>query len=824
MTVSGALQPVADIESFILDYYAAWGGTDEDRILSYHAENVTVQIPGTLMQGRAALREHFVRPFITAFPGNRHILKNLVFGRDFVVVEFTFEAEHKGVFADRAPTGAPVKLPGCGVYECDLAKRQITAARVYFDIGTLLKQISDQRQAHTRTEPTAPASAMAEHLDLGTVIAVSQSISGEMVLEKLLDTLMRTAIMYAGAERALLILSRETEQRIVAEAAASNGGVTVDLRDDPVTGSLLPETILSHVLQTRQSVILDDAAAPSPFLADPYFAQRHARSVFCLPLMNQAKLIGALFLENNLALGVFAPARTSVLKLLASQAAVSLENSRLYRDLAERESRIRRLVNVNIIGIFTWHADGRVFDANDAFLRIIGYSRDDIVSGRLRWTDFTLQESRESDLRLLEHMQKGGQHEPVERELLKKDGTRVPVLAGGTMFDENEGAAFVFDMTERKRAEQALRESERESQLIVHTIPGLVAMLTPSGEVDFVNKELVEYCGQQLEAMKQWGTNGTVQAEDLPRVGRDFAQAVTTGEPYDFEMRVRRFDGVYRWFQVRGLPLRDSGGQIVRWYVLLSDIEDRKRAESELRRTQERFADAQRVAAMSTLTASIAHEVNQPLSGIITNAGTCLRMLDADPPNVDGARETARRTIRDGNRAANVITRLRALFAKKELTLEPVDLNEATREVIALSSHDLQRSGVLLEEQLAQDLPSVTGDRIQLQQVVLNLIRNACEAMAGIDDRPRRLLIRTEREQGDRVRVTVRDDGVGLEPQSIDKLFDTFYTTKSGGMGVGLSVSRSIVERHRGRLWAEPNDGPGATFSLSVPILRALDG
>jgi signal transduction histidine kinase len=198
-------------------------------------------------------------------------------------------------------------------------------------------------------------------------------------------------------------------------------------------------------------------------------------------------------------------------------------------------------------------------------------------------------------------------------------------------------------------------------------------------------------------------------------------------------------------------------------------------------------------------------------------------MLDADPPNVEGARETARRTIRDGNRAADVITRLRALFVKKELTLESVDLNEATREVIALSSHDLQRSRVVLEQELADDLPSVTGDRIQLQQVVLNLIRNACESMAGIDDRPRRLLIRTERDQADRVRVTVRDDGVGLEPQSVDKLFDTFYTTKSGGMGVGLSVSRSIVERHQGRLWAEPNDGPGATFSLSVPIFRTLD-
>ena len=218
------------------------------------------------------------------------------------------------------------------------------------------------------------------------------------------------------------------------------------------------------------------------------------------------------------------------------------------------------------------------------------------------------------------------------------------------------------------------------------------------------------------------------------------------------------------------------------------------------------------------MTASIAHEVNQPLSGIITNASTCLRMLDADPPNIDGARETARRTIRDGNRASDVITRLRALFSKKEFTLEPLDLNEATREVIALSLNDLQRNRVILRSELADDLPTVTGDRIQLQQVILNLLRNASDAMVDVDDRPRQLLIRTEREDGDRVRLTVRDAGVGPRPpQSLDKLFDAFYTTKSGGMGIGLSVSRSIIERHQGRLWAEPNDGPGATFSFSIP-------
>ena len=249
----------------------------------------------------------------------------------------------------------------------------------------------------------------------------------------------------------------------------------------------------------------------------------------------------------------------------------------------------------------------------------------------------------------------------------------------------------------------------------------------------------------------------------------------------------------------------------------IQDVTAGKVAEEALNRARSELAHVARVTTLSALTASIAHEVNQPLSGIITNAGTCLRMLAADPPNVDGARETARRTIRDGNRASDVITRLRALFSKKEFTLESLDLNEAAREVIALSLSELQRNRVVVQSELADDLPSITGDRVQLQQVILNLLRNASDAMVGVDDRPRQLLIRTEREDGDHVRVTVRDAGVGIERQGMDKLFDAFYTTKSGGMGIGLSVSRSIVERHHGRLWVEPNEGPAPPSRFPFP-------
>jgi len=288
----------------------------------------------------------------------------------------------------------------------------------------------------------------------------------------------------------------------------------------------------------------------------------------------------------------------------------------------------------------------------------------------------------------------------------------------------------------------------------------------------------------------------------------------------DLEHRLLMPDGSTKHVHAVAHALRDPSGHL-RFFGAVVDRTASKRAEEALNKAGAELARVSRLTTLSALTASIAHEVNQPLSGIITNAGTCLRMLDAAPPDLDGARETARRTIRDGNRAADVIARLRALFSKREFTLELLDLNEAAREVIALSSNDLQRNRIILQSELANDLPNVIGDRVQLQQVILNLLRNASDAMVDVNDRPRHLRISTEREGGDRVRLTVRDAGVGLPAQSIDSLFDAFYTTKSGGMGIGLFVSRSIVERHQGRLWAEPNDGPGATFSFLVPCDQA---
>ena len=502
---------------------------------------------------------------------------------------------------------------------------------------------------------------------------------------------------------------------------------------------------------------------------------------------------------------------------------------------------------------------------------------------------------------------------------------------------------LLTDIDDRKKAEEALRSNERDLRLMINVIPTFILVLRPDGSVLNVNQAVLDYLGTTLEEVRgEDFRERFFHPEDVQRLHEERSAALARPVPFENEQRARRKDGTYRWFLMRYNPLLDEHGNVDRWYTAALDIEDRKRAEAEVQKAYLRLTEAQRlsktgsfitdlvadehnwsdetfrifefdpgsrvtvqrvraiihsedlpsfdamiaramtgkdvefnfrivtargalkhvrgmagvieqiagrplfigalqditeskiaeealnrarselaqvsrVATLNTLTASIAHEVNQPLSGIMTNASTCLRMLSSDPPNVDGALETVRRTIRDGKRASDVIARLRALFGKKEFTLEPLDLNEATREVIALSLSDLRGNRVILRAELAEDLPQVTGDRVQLQQVVLNLVRNASDAMVEVEDRPRELLIKTARDDGDGVRLSVVDAGVGFSPEVANKLFDAFYTTKNDGMGIGLSVSRSIIEAHHGHLWATANDGPGATFSFSIP-------
>jgi len=360
-----------------------------------------------------------------------------------------------------------------------------------------------------------------------------------------------------------------------------------------------------------------------------------------------------------------------------------------------------------------------------------------------------------------------------------------------------------------KRSEAFLAETRRLSSTGGFSKRGATGEITWSEEV----YRMFEFDPAVPVTLGQILTR--VHPEDIPSFD-EMLNRQHSGSDYEHEYRLLMPDQSAKYLHVVAHATRDPDGQL-EYIAAVQDVTQRRLSEEALGKARSELARVARVTSLGALTASIAHEVNQPLSGIITNASTCLRMLAADPPNVAGARETARRTIRDGNRASEVVTRLRTLFTKKDATIEPLDLNEATREVITLSLSELQRSRVMLRTELGDDVPLVTGDRVQLQQVILNLLLNAADAMSGLDDRPRQLVVRTELDEDDRVRLTVQDVGMGFEPNVAERLFDAFYTTKSGGMGIGLSISRSIIESHHGRLWAAPNDGPGATFSFSIP-------
>jgi signal transduction histidine kinase len=431
---------------------------------------------------------------------------------------------------------------------------------------------------------------------------------------------------------------------------------------------------------------------------------------------------------------------------------------------------------------------------------------------------------------VVEAIQHAHQTGTVEAEyrVVWPDGSLHWLSTNGRMFFDGEGnplrmVGFTSDVTRRKQAEEALRRSQAfltEGQQLARM--GNFSWQVATKNITWSEQLYRIFDFESSVPMTLELIAKRVHPDDMPMI-YDMAERAERGEKdFEYEHRLLMPDRSIKHLHVVAHRTYDQDGRL-EYIGAVQDVTERRLSEEALSKVRSELAHVTRVTSLGTLTASIAHEVNQPLSGIITNASTCLRMLAADPPNVEGARETARRTIRDGNRASEVISRLRALFGKKEPTNEPVDLNEAAREVIALSLSELHRKQVVSQSDFDEDLPTVMGDRVQLQQVILNLLLNASDAMNDIADRPRLVVIKTEPYEGNHVRLTVKDAGVGLEPENVGKLFDAFYTTKNSGMGIGLSVSRSIIESHHGRLWAMPNeDEPGATFSFSIPF--ATDG
>jgi PAS domain S-box-containing protein len=376
-----------------------------------------------------------------------------------------------------------------------------------------------------------------------------------------------------------------------------------------------------------------------------------------------------------------------------------------------------------------------------------------------------------------------------------------------------------LDIEELMRAQEALRESERIACSAIDGIAGLVAVMAPNGDVETVNRQVFEYFGRSLEELKNWGTSDAVHPEDLPRGIEMFARAVASGIPCHYDQRLRRFDGEYRWFDIHGLPIRDDSGGVARWYFLLTDIEDRTRALARLEQMQSDFAHMNRVSMMGELAASLSHEITQPIASARNNARAAQIFLDMHPSDLSEVREALRCVVGDTDRAGDIVDRIRDHIKKTPPRKEHFDLNEAINEVLVLGRSAIIKNGVSVKTRLSAGLFSVHGDRVQLQQVTLNLILNAAEAMGSVEAEPRDLLISTEQHHTG-VLVAVHDSGPGIHPDHFERVFNSFYTTKPGGTGMGLSICRSIIDAHGGRLWAEANEPRGTIFQFTLPAVQ----
>ncbi len=372
------------------------------------------------------------------------------------------------------------------------------------------------------------------------------------------------------------------------------------------------------------------------------------------------------------------------------------------------------------------------------------------------------------------------------------------------------------EIEDHKRAEEPAHRGELSFRRIVETIPALVWCASPDGELTYVNQRILDYTGASLGDLARAGWVSFLHPDDVQHTVAMWSDAVQSGRPHDVQYRLRKYDGTYRWFHVLGQAMVDAAGHVTQWYGLLIDIDDRKNIEEALRRTETRLARATQIATVGELAASIAHEINQPLGAVVTNAYACLRWLSGESANLGKAREAAERIVRDGKATSEVVGRIRALFKRTPVQHVTLDLNGLIVEVVRLVGIESSRRHVAMQTELQEDLQSVLGDRVQIQQLVLNLLMNGLDAMDSVRDRPKTLVIRSRQSNPTTALVEIEDSGIGLT--DCERVFDPFFTTKEHGMGMGLTICRSIAEGHNGKLWATSNKTFGTTFRFTLPL------
>src|SRR5712675_1502689 len=538
--------------------------------------------------------------------------------------------------------------------------------------------------------------------------------------------------------------------------------------------------------------------------------------------------LGSIFVSGRFSLGFYAGRLFSLLTSTIVLVVLLVETMRFHANVARsKERKIRRLVDANILGICISNLGGEIIEANEAFLRMLQYSREDVVSRRLRWTDLTPAEWREQNERSVAELRSTGAFHPVEREYFRKDGSRVPVLVGGALFEKsgNEGVIFALDLTERKRAEEALRRDEAwlvQAQRLSHT---------GTWVLDGATKRFLYWSD---ESYRIWGFDplqglpsrddmwGRIHPDDRERLWEEVQEALREQRDFFEEFRILLPDGRVKYLEANTHHEFSPLGELLEVVCTNVDVTERKRARDEherLRQLEADLAHMNRVSTMGELAASLSHEILHPIATARNNARAGMRFLEMNPPNLDEVREALGCVVRDADRAKDIIGRMRDHIKKAPPRRDCFGFNEAVNDVIAMVGSAIGKSGISVSTCLTDGLAPVQGDRVQLQQVLVNLILNAVEAMSSVEDGARELSIRTEQSQTG-VLVAVHDSGPGVDPVNLDRVFEPFYTTKASGIGMGLSICQAIIHGHGGRLWMSANEPRGAVFQFTLPAAQ----